>query len=81
VRGGWVALTLSLSACEIASGEIARQCGVAEAELDAGFEAVDQLPVGQSRKVGRCTLKKVAGSERVIVLITKDGGAFMPGRS
>jgi len=74
------AVTLSLCGCAIAPADVARRCGVAEAELDDGFEAVDQLPVGQSRKVGRCTLKKVTGSERVIVLITKDGGVFMPGR-
>jgi hypothetical protein len=75
------ALTFLLSGCEMASGDLARQCGVNEAQLDAGFEAVQQLPAGESRKVGRCTLKKVAGSERVIVIITKDRGIFMPGRS
>jgi hypothetical protein len=81
VRFAVVALMLSLGGCEIASADVANQCGVERAELDAGFEAVNDLPVGQSRKVGRCTLKRVAGSERVIVLITKDSGIFTSGRN
>jgi hypothetical protein len=73
------ALSLSLCGCEIQTQEVARQCGVDEDQLDSSFEAVDQLPIGQSRVVGRCTLKKVGGSQRVVVLITKDRGLFMPG--
>lgn len=81
MRWASAVLALPLCACEISSGEIARQCGVSQNQLDAGFAAVDQLSVDQSRKLGRCTLKKVAGSKRVIVLIGKDRGLFSPGRS
>jgi hypothetical protein len=73
------ALTILIGGCEIGPQEIAEQCEVLQAELDAGFNAVDRLPIGQSREVGRCTLKKVAGSQRVVVLITKDRGLFMSG--
>jgi hypothetical protein len=67
---------ISLCGCEIQPDQIAKQCGVDQAQLDAAFDAVGDMAVGQSRKVGECTVKRVAGSKRVVVLIAKDRGIF-----
>jgi hypothetical protein len=59
----------------MSNAKVAQRCGVDEQQLNAGFEAVDNLAPHQSRTVGRCTLTRSVGQERVLVVITKKVGA------
>ena len=74
------ASVLALGGCQVGPQEMAQQCGVDQEQLDAGFRSVNQLRVGHSLNVGQCTLKKVAGSQRVIVVVTRKSGLFTPGQ-
>ena len=78
MRGVLFVPLLALCGCEIAPEEVARQCDIDQANFDATFEAVDRLAAGQARNAGSCTFKKVTGSERVVVVITKTGGGIFP---
>jgi len=65
-----LALALPVCGCAIGDHEIAKRCEVDERQLQAAFADVLELAPNGSRKVGRCTLTRSAGKQRVLVTIT-----------
>ena len=65
----FIGLVLVMFACSygVSNGYLAKQCGVDETELNAGFDEVNGLAPDEERTVGRCTLKKSEDQKRILV--------------
>jgi hypothetical protein len=66
----FIAITLLLCGCVVSDREIAKRCDVDESQLQAAFAEVLASAPHSSRKVGRCTLTRSEGQQRVLVAIT-----------
>ena len=73
-----VGSAFGLGGCAVSDGELAKRCGLDEAQLDAAFAEVQDLAPTESRTVGRCTFTRGTGQERVMVVVTKSGQLGAP---
>ena len=73
-----VGSAFGLSGCAVGDGDVAKRCGLDEAQLDAAFAEVRDLAPTESRNVGRCTFTRGVGQKQVMVVITKNGQLGAP---
>ena len=73
-----VVFALGVCGCAVSDDELAKRCGLDEAQVDAAFAEVKELAPSQSRTVGRCTFTRGVGQQRVMVVVTKSGQLGAP---